>query len=513
MMATKKGQSERVTLSVVRDAFFRGDFERCLGLCDAFKARDAKDVAEIALLRARCLIPLGRGEHAIQALRGLRLTDDQHDEYLTSRMLMSAAYMSLGQDDRGLEIALEAYGALGDAHATVRAELLVTLALGHYRKNEYSRAQILLDAVPEDSDIVYVRALEYNGWLAWARGDYNGSVDRFRNALRRIDACDHYDRFIEAKCLFGLAYLCGELPRLDLWAEVAERIELFDWTVSGVAVWRFWIAIIASFVAELRGDLHGSTTWGTTAEETAPDPACLIIAWCRLAARFGRNGESGAHAYFTDKARRKYDEIARDPRLREQRSLSLDIAEEVLHTESPQAALPLLTYYAEVVLPKVRGHGDDRRIVAAHAMALGLLEERRGNRARAEDAYLTSFEAYRAAGLLRRAAIVAYRLSVLTGDEQYPAFIAEALHDASETYWVKARIAKSRSEARLTKRQMEVLRLIAEGRSNKEIAAACRISYYTARNTVGHILALLGVESRTELAGIAAALGLVRAGK
>ncbi len=122
VMAIKKGPGERVTLSVVRDAFFRGDFERCLTLCDAFESRDAKDAAEIVLLRARCLIPLGRGEHAIQALRGLRLTDDQHDAYLTGRMLMSAAYMSIGQDARGLEIALEAYSTIGDAHATVRAE-------------------------------------------------------------------------------------------------------------------------------------------------------------------------------------------------------------------------------------------------------------------------------------------------------------------------------------------------------------------------------------------------------
>ncbi len=141
-----------------------------------------------------------------------------------------------------------------------------------------------------------------------------------------------------------------------------------------------------------------------------------------------------------------------------------------------------------------------------HALTTGLFEERRGNRARAEEAYVEAFETYRSDGLLRRAAIAAYRLSVLTGEERHAAFIADVLRDASDTYWVKARIAKSRIEARLTKRQWEVLQLIAEGRSNKEIAAAFQISYYTARNTVAHIFAKLGVESRAELAGIAAAL-------
>ncbi len=505
----KRGRGERVTLSIIRDVYFRGDFEKCLTLCDELEPRNAKDAAEVVLLRARCLIALQRGEHAIQALLGLRLAEDQHDEYLTGRMLMSAAYMSLGQDARGLEIASDAYSALGDAHPTVRAELLVTLAVGHYRRGEHVRAQRLLDSVPEDADIVYARALEYSGWLAWARGDYSGSVDRFRNALGRIDQCAHYDRFIEAKCLFGLAYLCGELPRLDLWTEVEERVRAFDWSVSGVAMWRFWIAIEASFVAELRGDLDGSSAWAATAEEVAPDPACLITAWCRLAARFGRNGEPGAHAYLTDKARRKYDEIARDPRLRDQRSLSLDIAEEILHTASPLAAMPLLTYYSEIVQGTLRGHGDDRRIIAAHEFALGLLEERRGNRARAEEAYHSAFATYRGAGLLRRAAIVGYRLSVLTGDAQYEAFAAEALRDASEAYWVKARIATSRIEARLTPRQIEVIRLIAEGRSNKEIAAARGIAYHTARNTVSEILALFGVDSRAELARVATARGLL----
>jgi DNA-binding CsgD family transcriptional regulator len=503
---------ERITLSAVREAFFRGDFEGCLALCDAFEPRDARDAAEIVLLRARSLIPLGRGEHAIQALRGLRIADEQHDEFLIGRTLMSAAYMSLSQNERGLEIAREAYDALGDAHATVRAELMVNLAVAYYRNGEIARAQRCVDSVPADTDIVYARALEYRGWLAWARGDYAGSVDQFCNALRHLDTCQHHDRFIEAKCLYGVTFLCGELPRLDLWPEIAERIERFDWSVSGVAVWRFWISIAGSYIAELRGDSTGATSWVASAEENAPDPACLIIAWCRLAARFGRNGETGAHRYFTEKARRKYDEIARDPRLRDQRSLSLDIAEEIVHTSTPAAAMPLLTYFSEVVLPTMSRHGDDRRIIAAHAMTTGLFEERRGNRARAEKAYLEAFETYRSGGLLRRAAIAAYRLSVLTGEDRHAAFIADVLRDASESYWVKARIAKSRVEAHLTKRQWEVLQLIAEGRSNKEIAAACRISYYTARNTVANIFAKLGVESRVELAGIAAALRTIGSG-
>ncbi len=389
----------------------------------------------------------------------------------------------------------------------------MTLAVGHYRKGEHVRAQRLIDTVPQDADIVYVRALEYSGWLAWARGDYSGSVDRFRDALCRIDACTHYDRFIEAKCLFGLAFLAAELPRLGLWSEISQRVERFDWSVSGVATWRYWIAGLASLIAELRGDWVESTAWAATAEEIAPDSSARIGAWCRLAARFGRYGEPSAHAYFVSKARAAYEALPRDARHEEQRSLPLVIAEEMVNGESPDEAGALLTYFAEAIVPTMLERSADRRVMAFYSSILGQYEERRGNRARAQEAYMHAFDAFRSVGFLRRAAIVAYRLAVMTGDEQYDAFIAGALHDASPAYWVKARIAKSRMEARLTPRQLEILRLVAEGRSNKEIAAARGIAYHTARNTVSKILNLLGVESRTEIAGVAVAKGLLRPAK
>lgn len=508
-MGIKRGPGERVTLSSIRDGYFRGDYEACLGLCDSFEPRDARDAAEIVLLRARCLIPLGRGEHAIQALRGLRLADDQHDEYLTGRMLMSAAYLSMDQNARGLEIAQDAYQESTDAHLTVRAELMVALAIGYYRKGKHARAERILNEVSEKADIVYVRALEYNGWLAWARGDYHGSVDKFRSALSRLETCDHYDRFTEAKCLFGLVFLASELPRLDLWDEIARRVEQFDWSVSGVASWRYWIAVTASSVCELRGDMDGATVWASLAEEIAPDCGSRIDALCRLGARFGRYGEMDAHGYFVDKARKAYENISTSVRRDEHRALTLAVAEEIVSGASPDDAGPLLTYFAEVIVPTLRGRSEERRLEAIYAAILGYYEERRGNRARAEEAYLRAFESFRSVGFLRRAAIVAYRLRSLTGDEQYDIFIAESLQGVSERYWVKARLRQSQTEARLTARQLEVARLVAQGLKNKEIATIQGISFCRARNTVREVLARLGVRSRTELAAVAAARGLL----
>ncbi|HLI39006.1 MAG TPA: AAA family ATPase [Streptosporangiaceae bacterium] len=63
--------------------------------------------------------------------------------------------------------------------------------------------------------------------------------------------------------------------------------------------------------------------------------------------------------------------------------------------------------------------------------------------------------------------------------------------------------------AALTAREREVLRLIAEGRSNREIAAALFIAPKTASVHVSNILAKLGAANRTEVAAIAHREGLL----
>ncbi|HNP73147.1 MAG TPA: response regulator transcription factor [Kouleothrix sp.] len=61
----------------------------------------------------------------------------------------------------------------------------------------------------------------------------------------------------------------------------------------------------------------------------------------------------------------------------------------------------------------------------------------------------------------------------------------------------------------LTERELEVLRLLARGRQNKEIASELVISERTVKFHVSAILAKLGVGNRTEAVGKAAQLGLI----
>ena len=61
----------------------------------------------------------------------------------------------------------------------------------------------------------------------------------------------------------------------------------------------------------------------------------------------------------------------------------------------------------------------------------------------------------------------------------------------------------------LTERETEVLRLLAEGKANKEIALTLSISETTVKTHVSNILMKLGVPSRTQAAVYAVRIGLV----
>jgi two-component system, NarL family, response regulator LiaR len=61
----------------------------------------------------------------------------------------------------------------------------------------------------------------------------------------------------------------------------------------------------------------------------------------------------------------------------------------------------------------------------------------------------------------------------------------------------------------LTQRELEVVRLVAEGRTNREIAETFVISEKTVKTHISHVLAKLELKDRTQLAIFAIREGLV----
>ena len=75
-----------------------------------------------------------------------------------------------------------------------------------------------------------------------------------------------------------------------------------------------------------------------------------------------------------------------------------------------------------------------------------------------------------------------------------------------------AKLAEGVTRVQLTPREMATLRLMADGKANKEIAGELGISDRTVKTHLGHLFEKLGVTSRTEAVKIATRRGLVRLG-
>ena len=74
---------------------------------------------------------------------------------------------------------------------------------------------------------------------------------------------------------------------------------------------------------------------------------------------------------------------------------------------------------------------------------------------------------------------------------------------------IGARLAERMTHAELTARELDVLKLIANGKSNKEIGSALQIAEVTVKLHVGHILAKLKVNDRTQAATTALQRGIL----
>ncbi len=62
----------------------------------------------------------------------------------------------------------------------------------------------------------------------------------------------------------------------------------------------------------------------------------------------------------------------------------------------------------------------------------------------------------------------------------------------------------------LTPRELQILQLVAEGSSNKSIAAVLHISEHTVKFHVNSILGKMGAQSRTQAVTMATRMGMMR---
>jgi len=73
-----------------------------------------------------------------------------------------------------------------------------------------------------------------------------------------------------------------------------------------------------------------------------------------------------------------------------------------------------------------------------------------------------------------------------------------------------AKLAEGVARVQLTPREMATLKLLADGKANKEIAVTLDISERTVKTHLAHLFEKLGATSRTEAVKVATRRGLVR---
>ncbi|MEU1695817.1 response regulator transcription factor, partial [Streptomyces hirsutus] len=107
-------------------------------------------------------------------------------------------------------------------------------------------------------------------------------------------------------------------------------------------------------------------------------------------------------------------------------------------------------------------------------------------------------------------AAAAARAGRVAADRPGAALLRERLDALVNRAWpAKTPAGGERTVTLLTAREQEVLRLLARGRSNRQIGEELFISGKTASVHVSHILAKLGAASRTEAVAVAYRKGLI----
>ena len=124
----------------------------------------------------------------------------------------------------------------------------------------------------------------------------------------------------------------------------------------------------------------------------------------------------------------------------------------------------------------------------------------------ASDVYLANGYPEGGRALLLRDASASELAIAISATVQGLSVLAPALGDAIAA---QSHTTPEPAQGVLSRRELEVLRLVTEGHSNKEVAFELDISDHTVKFHVNSILTKLGARSRTEAATTAARLGLL----
>lgn len=141
------------------------------------------------------------------------------------------------------------------------------------------------------------------------------------------------------------------------------------------------------------------------------------------------------------------------------------------------------------------------------------IREIKGSRAETQILVLTTYDSDADILPAIEAGANGYLLKDSSREELYGAIRATARGETVLAPSVAARLVgrmRAPAEEKLSSRELEVLQLVAEGASNKEIASRLHISQATVKSHLLHIFGKLGVSDRTAAVTVALQRGIMR---
>lgn len=160
-----------------------------------------------------------------------------------------------------------------------------------------------------------------------------------------------------------------------------------------------------------------------------------------------------------------------------------------------------------------RHHSPDVTVMDLRLPVMGgveAIQEIRRQNPQARIIVLTTFDGDENIYRALQAGARGYLLKDMFGDELMDAIRAVHAGKTRIPPVVAQRLAERMSGSELTSRELDVLRLIVAGRSNKEIGNQLHISEATVKTHINNLLGKLGVSDRTQAATSAIQRGIVQ---
>ena len=523
-----------------------GDLPRAQTLIDGALAVAEETGERVALLHARhgyLRWAQGDNDGSLAAYeRGLALLPKKPPSAARARILgsLAGALLGLGRYDEGRKVAsdgvacAETAGAKSEESRARNVLGSILVALGDVEEGiaqlELS-ADLAAEAGPSDMRVIGPYNLAVNLAMAGRLREAQAAAARGVEAARTEGLQRRYG--------MDLAALEGDvLTRLGRWDDAAAVMDAglaLDPSARGT----IYLATARGRLDALRGDVEAARRWFAVADELAEGQIDADLAGYLARARaetalvdgdadsalaIARDGLiplEGADDHFvrspllvlTIQAAAEVAEAARagqggaEP--------AAEVAAALAELESQTASAPMvaaLRAHAVAEASRMDGESDPGRWADAAARSGEI-----------PDPFGVAYARYRSAeAILRRDGIKADVGALLRDAADGAAALgALPLYRSIETLARRARVPMDRPEPAklapererrpggLSAREIEVLRLVADGRSNGEIGEALFISRKTAGVHVTHILDKLGVANRVEAAMAAGRLGLL----